>query len=745
MMHTPSRRWVIIFLSILFIFLGALSAASVVIGNGTFIDNLFERASITALFELALLFVCLCLIMFLISYRRMRIHALLFVCSFFLWWHRALLPVFAGSLYIGFLVLLGELMLIRFRRSRLEISSSTILRISHNFLVGSSTYIVFLCVMGLFGIGGIRMIWIGTVCIALICAILYFWLYRAGYTPIHITPVHSRNEQREFLARKNWVKPAISYGMTMLLLQAGRMNIAIDYDSIRYGLRSLYVLDNGRGIYERLGFVNDVYYYPKGFEILTLPLNIPDSYGFVLAVSWLFCIGVLLLVYEIVRMCSHRLSGILAVMIASAIPAIMNMSISAKTDIFTLFFQLLAICDIVRLLTSDNERNSTKQISWAMASLAFTFMLKPTSVYFSGGVLITVIGFLLYQKKFVIRKADFSKAIVLPTILALLLVTWRTWSMTGFPITSIFTSILQKVGFRIQYPLAPTNLPSPQGSMEGMGDLMRNLYRIYAVLIAPMGMEMVHVLIAMPTAVFGVILIVSIFLFVPVFFSKEQAFRFVYVNFLVILLFSTYALINLYQVDGNYFVLLICLSIIVFCIWLKDVLLETLNLEGLTLGLTPALFYAVLITLITNWAGAIGFTPLSKTNFGYFDHRAKAKEESKDRGYGKVYEYLENANRTRVVTFAYMPKGLEFSARVESYTDIAGSGGNTFLVKKLDIFKEYLDYAKIDYIFTDGNFLHEQHRAREIIGYMIEDKSLEKVVDSGVYALYRYRSGGSSD
>lgn len=742
MMRTRSRRWMVIFLSILFVILSALSAASVVIGNGTFIDNLFQRASIIALFELALIFVCFLLVMFLISYKKMRINGLFFVSAIFLWWHRALIPVLVGGLYIGFLILLGELLLIRFRRGRLEICSSMILHLAHNFLIGSGAFLSFLCVLSLFGIGGMQRILIATVGMAIISVLLYYWLHRAGYTPIHIMQRYPKAEEEEFLARKNWVKISLSYVFTMLLLQAGRINIAIDYDSMRYGLRSLYVLDNGRGIYENLGFVNDVYFYPKGFEILTLPLNLPNSHGFILAFSWLMCIGVLLLVYEIVRKSSHRLMGILAVTITVAIPAVMNMSISAKTDIFTLFFQLLAICDIVKLLSEEGETDATKQIVWAMSSIAFTLVLKPTSVYFSGGLFLAIVGFLLYKKNFRIRYKEISLVILLPTILAVILVTYRTYHLTGFPITSIFTSLLQKIGFHIKYPLAPMNLPSAQGSVEGMSDGMRNLYRIYAILIAPMGMDMVHILIAMPTAIFGVILMVSMFLFFPAFFLKDKVFQFLYVCFLALLIFSTYALLSLYQVDGNYFILLICLSIMVFCIYLKGVLMEEMNLEGLTLGLLPGLLYAVVITMITNWAGAIGFTPLSKENFGYFDHQKEAKERSEKDGYGEIYAYLEHADRTRVVTFAYMPKGLEFRARVESYTDIVGSGGNTYLVKKLDIFKEYLDYADIDYFFTDGQFLHEQDRAREIIRFMLEDKSLEKVVDCGVYALYKYHGGG---
>ena len=58
------------------------------------------------------------------------------------------------------------------------------------------------------------------------------------------------------------------------------MNICADYDSLHYGLRNEYVLDNGGGIYENLGMVNVVYTYSKGLETLLLPISGLPSYGF---------------------------------------------------------------------------------------------------------------------------------------------------------------------------------------------------------------------------------------------------------------------------------------------------------------------------------------------------------------------------------------------------------------------------------------------------------------------------------
>ena len=70
---------------------------------------------------------------------------------------------------------------------------------------------------------------------------------------------------------------------SMILLQVGRMNICADYDSLHYGLRSEYVLNDGGGIYENLGSINVVYTYSKGLETLLLPISGLPSYSFFLS------------------------------------------------------------------------------------------------------------------------------------------------------------------------------------------------------------------------------------------------------------------------------------------------------------------------------------------------------------------------------------------------------------------------------------------------------------------------------
>lgn len=146
-----------------------------------------------------------------------------------------------------------------------------------DFVLGSGLMILAFCLLSLAGIGSIAHTRILT---ALLAAV---YLVPAASRMAARLSVNSSWRKR-FLVKKRPMSftaaVMVSVMLAILFMQAGRMNICLDYDSLHYGLRSEYVLNNGNGIYENLGSVNVVYTYPKGLEILLLPLSGLPSYGF---------------------------------------------------------------------------------------------------------------------------------------------------------------------------------------------------------------------------------------------------------------------------------------------------------------------------------------------------------------------------------------------------------------------------------------------------------------------------------
>lgn len=179
------------------------------------------------------------------------------------------------------------------------------------------------------------------------------------------------------------VSLCLAFFFAMVLLQAGRMNICADYDSLHYGLRSEYILNDGGGIYEDLGSVNVVYTYSKGLEILLLPISGLPSYSFFLSAQLWMTVGLLLTAGKIAGLFVNRRHGFLCLALLASVPGIMNMSVTAKTDSATALFQLIMIYFLLLYI----RRQKTYWLVLAGNAFFMTMVLKPTALVFS-----TIVG-----------------------------------------------------------------------------------------------------------------------------------------------------------------------------------------------------------------------------------------------------------------------------------------------------------------------------------------------------------------
>ena len=304
------------------------------------------------------------------------------ICVTFAARHLALFSVLIAGLWLAALALIGRELLGDRERLTAE-------RAGRGFVLGAAAWIVLVGLLSALHLGGTRL-W----------RILALLFCGAAFLP----PLFRYAKEKGFafsyhctIRRETRTESVLSAAtVTAVLVQLGRMNIAIDYDSLRYALRSPFVLDNGRGIFESLGSVNQVYFYPKGLEILALPLYTEHSFGPVLAFSFCLGIGLLWLLFDLGRALLGTEGAKRLVFTAALIPGVMNLSISAKTDLITVLFQLIAVRE---LLTAEQSsgRARTEALAFAASAVLFTLMLKPTAIVFSGGL---VFAALLYTAVF---------------------------------------------------------------------------------------------------------------------------------------------------------------------------------------------------------------------------------------------------------------------------------------------------------------------------------------------------------
>ena len=668
------------------------------------------------------------------SHRGVRALGLAAGIVLFTWCHRIFLPLAVSGIYMAVLILAGRQLLRLFLEERqLSAPIPFLQRTSMCFVLGSALWMVLVCLVSLTGHGGL-MLWRGLAAVMALTAVVLEILW--GRRNKQVLPgawlKAVKNSADKGRSESMAQAALLAFIITMVLIQAGRMNIELDYDSLHYGLRSAYVLDNGKGIYENLGMINLVYTYSKGLEVLVLPLSGTPTYGFVLAFSLWCTVGILLLAADIVGRYCGQVKGILAAAILAAIPGIMNMAATAKSDNITLLHQLI-IYDFICFALWDGEQgkksSSAKSIPWlsmAVSTYLLTLVYKPTALVFStalGGV--ALVCLFLTRRLRVGDRRGFCLLLIPGAAAAGLW--YRTWLLTGVPVTSIFAGFFEKAGCRVKYPYTFNHVIGDPSALTAGEKCSRLWSRVWGILFAPVTEDMAHVIIAWGTG------IVTVFLVIWLAVSWKAGRRglrhplnlFDCILIPVLALGSLASIYTLYQVDGNYFILFYAVLVI-----------SALRMGWgqnwgpavrRSLSLVLVLFFAVntAVTCTTGWAGVPGFTPVSLRHMGYYDHRREMLDRRAREG--SLTLSCMFTPRSRVLAFGRHPRVLDLPCSVQSYYDVTGSGGNVYLVKRLAYFEEFLRYAGTEYFFVEAGYLAGQDRALQMIEDMIAEGSLSDI------------------
>lgn len=689
--------------------------------------------------------------------------------ALFLWLHQILVPFLVSGFWFLALLLMGDLLFFRGagdkagRENRMpgqmEDNAGNavwMFRLTADFIGGAGGWICLICVLSAFGIGGLQRIRLLAAGLAGAAWVIHGvrWFRRksgakqqgnAGNAESIRNAGSRRRRELCLLTRKEGLFLSVLF--TMVFVQLARMNLLPDYDSLHYGLRSPYILDVGHGIYEHLGNINLVYTYPKGFEVLGFPLAGTETYGYLLCFSLWMALFVLVLVFGLIRMLGRgRTEALFAGMLVSLIPGVMNMAITAKSDLVTLACQLCIVCGAVGLFgrrertgmpekREESENTGMPEWFWiSVGAFCLSMGMKPTAVVFSTVLAVVCLASVIVQKgcsgKAVLRRLKANFLLVLLPAAAWLGLWLRTLRMTGVPTTSVFTSIWEKLGFQVRWPFAFSAIPNQGLEMEAGERLCFLLARVIGVFLAPAGDDMFHVRIAWGSTIPALCLLAWIFWGKR---KRPAGERCIGAAALGIGGLSLFSLFLLWQVDGNYFMLLYVLFVIVgTCTWA-----EAKRDFGLNMGLfgrwAGYLVFSVLVlvqailTMGSNWAGTTGFTPAKLLHKGYFSHQQAVYQEKCQAGNEAIWSILSQDPQTRVIAWGEHPAVLQFPCNIQSYYDVTGSGGNVRLVKTLENFKQFLRYAGTQYLYVEAGYLEEGSRAWDVVRYLIEEGSLADI------------------
>ena len=387
------------------------------------------------------------------------------------------------------------------------------------------------------------------------------------------------------------------FALPFFILQMNRSNVALDYDSLRYGLRSAYVLFP-EGFFSAHGQINSVYSYPKGLELLTYPLNYLPGYGFLLSFSlWTYLALALVFGLLLFHFQKNRKKLYISILCFFLLSSVGNMSLTMKTDLFTLLLQLSALYFFLK----------GKRLQSCFL-LFFSYSFKPTAVVFST-LLGIVFLFTMLLEFFGKRntKTNTKENIningntginsntnpntiqtkgekwtsELPFVLFSAvytgLITLRTFLITGLPFSTTFTGIFKAIGFHVNWPFNLDAHVDYSGELSLSESAFSFFRRLFSFLFYPVGEDMEHVAIAWSGVLFPLILVFGIWRCFSLgrkclsgrnslpgreaFLRRESGEASLWdylplaLSFLVIMAFSLLSFVMLWQIDGNYYIL----------------------------------------------------------------------------------------------------------------------------------------------------------------------------------------------
>ena len=696
-------------------------------GNGTYSWQFGDPATKKMMAEIALLFVLLSGFLLLAGKPSVRWGGTAVICLIFCWAHVIFLPMAVSALYLGYVFLAG-----RFVRTVLLGQKDMEDGWMADFILGVSSVLCAFCLLSAFKIGSIAQLKLFS---AVSGAALYLWAALSGGLRRAVCCLKGSFQKDGF--QKNEFQTGGFQGtnriiwslltaflIVMVLIQAGRMNNSLDFDTLWYGVRSEYVLNNGRGIYENPGMVGMAYVYAKGLETLALPLSDLASHSYLLALNLWMAVAGLAGIYRLAGLFMNRMWAFTAAALASCIPGIMNMAISAKPDVITWMLQIF----MVYYMACYIKERKFALLAMSGGAYLLSLTMKSTALVFSTAIF-GMSGLYLLGRRLLSLKASWRQWLLMAAPLGALTGIWaRTMMITGMPVTSVFTSIFEKLGFQMKYPFATSGLPQNYEEASNLAVLLR---RLYHMLLIPTGKDMGHVVFAWgsPLMLFLTGACAAAALLMAADWKRKKAEKgkgahrknkgkpdrsslslYAHVVFWPFLAVNLVSLVMLYQIDGNYFMLLYT-GIIIGGLSLMASLKQAGHshfMRAVSWMLVPIMAFNVLMTAESNWAWSLGFSQIQWVNKGRVNHEALQHEKMVQTGNEQIWNILAEDQGTRVIAFGDHPGCLQFPCVVQSYKDITSPWGNVELVNTVEAFEEYMAYAQADYAYVEAGFIGEE-------------------------------------
>lgn len=530
----------------------------------------------------------------------------------------------------------------------------------------------------------------------------------------------------------------LAVAVSALMIQVGRANIAIDYDSGWYGLRSVNVLAPYTGIFDQLMLTGCVYVYSKGIEVLSLAFSSAETFSYVYAVNLMFGAFILIAAYQITSLFCKKEIAYYAVICCAVTAGIMNMTSTTKPDVSTLFIQLVAFYYGAKAV----KNRCGKDYMLAIAAFVLSLGFKPTSVIFST-ILIVLIT--LFSIKRVKLSASDLLLLVLPGIAVVMLLA-RTYVLTGLPLTLFADKLWAVLGMAYKYPYNASVYSNimPLSELFQAPVFFERLIRIVHFLFWPVTVDMDHIIIAWPGVLFSIVWIAIV---VHVFSHPVKTFQRMKENVIYAFSVTTLALISglsmacvliLNKPDGNYFMLMYALTFIH-----AGFEFDFLSKKEGSLAIAaqiPLIICGVLMCVASHWSWQLGFTPIDLENKGAYNHKAVYEQYYQDIQIDALTNHIETSGSepARILIFSSdIPKILFIDAIAESWIDIEHWGNNS-IAQSAEALYSYFCAAEMDYLLVNMDYAQGDALISANLQGLADMGCLELVQTQGNHCLLRF-------
>ena len=534
--------------------------------------------------------------------------------------------------------------------------------------------------------------------------------------------------------RKPMIAALLAVILVCMLIQIGRTNLALDYDSIWYGLRPEYVLDPQSSIFQDLGLIESVYTYPKGYEILMLPISGFSSYAFLSGSNVFIGVALWVVIYQTLRIkCSKEIS-LAGVALCAAIPGISNMFLAVKPDTITLLMQVCMIYFALRYAHGEKGGN----FGGLVGSFVFSLACKPTSVVFSTALFLVLA---LFNSRKMARDKDITFSwktdgvCLLFACIGLLVTVVRTWIIVGIPMTSVLSSVFTALGFETHAPYSLQRQVFSKSIAELLtpDGILASVARLAHIWFLPNTEETDHISIAWGGPITSLLTILMLAYIVSAVIRRSKRHgleeRIILGTFLSVFVLSIAAMVKLAKPDGNYFELLYAVCVLAFCMLIWE--------NGKTCFPKAAVSRLLVVSMVfsgmSGWAWCSRFYPVTPINKGVYEHKQVIMEELKSE-FPQITSVFLNNPDAAVSSIGEHTFVCKLPVITEAWQTVAAFG-DPEITRSVDSMTQYLLDSHKRYLFVQKGYLDVDSQEAKIVVGLIQRGLLKNGIFENGYFL----------